>query len=124
MHGEWQNKTIQLGSITVLEEIVYQTASNLPMSRSSQRNLGGNRRGWWREFFLDHPGFLHRPVTSESHVSGKVKAYCKLCFNGLVFAEKERDRNLLQAGAISEVRLDSIIHDTCKDSFLHISAHY
>lgn len=51
-----------------------------------------NNRGWWRQHFHDHPKFAIKDP--ESTISGKVKVYCKVCFDkdiSSLLVEDDRD---------------------------------
>lgn len=51
-----------------------------------------NNWGWWRQHFHDHPKLTIKDP--DAYVSGKVKVYCKVCFDkdiSSLLVEDERD---------------------------------
>jgi hypothetical protein len=48
-------------------------------------------RGWWRDFFLDHPGLIARIPEAYTGVglSAKAKVYCAKCFDRDIAAVQE-----------------------------------
>ena len=48
-----------------------------------------NRRGWYRKYFYDHPGYIEND-TKALH-GDKVKVWCKLCFRDRIATEQRED---------------------------------
>jgi hypothetical protein len=84
------------------------------------------KRGWWRTFFHDHPGYVTRsPESTDS--SGKAKVWCKECFEARISTEMGLDERMVVAGTREMVRPRSVIEDMCESSTVlslaHISRH-
>lgn len=46
------------------------------------------RRAWHRQFFHDHPGYVHGD--RDAYAGDKVKVWCKQCFAQCLEEERER----------------------------------
>ena len=81
------------------------------MSHPPQRN-----RGWWREFFEDHPGLTAKTPDSYTNPNlarpDKQKVWCKPCFAKRIEDERARDRAELGTLRVA-VRDDNTIIQSC-----------
>ena len=75
------------------------------------------KRGWWREFFEDHPGLAAK--TAESYTNptlarpDKQKVWCKQCFARRIAEEQAHDEKEVAVGQRGSVRDGSTIRQTC-----------
>ncbi|GLB43959.1 putative protein of unknown function (DUF 659) [Lyophyllum shimeji] len=63
-------------------------------------------RGWWREYFYDHPKLASKdPIAFVgTGSSAKAKVYCKQCFNAHIAAAQLQDNTDVQLGRIVTAR--------------------
>ena len=76
----------------------YQTSCKLSCTHSPtmapNRQSATSNRGWWREYFLDHPGLKAKlpEVFTGTGSSAKAKVYCSKCFENNVSAVLSEDQ--------------------------------
>jgi hypothetical protein len=74
-------------------------------------------RGWWREYFEDHPGLKDKTPESFTNPSlarpDKQKVWCKQCFTRRIAAEKARDSEDINLGKRVSPRDEATIRNTC-----------
>jgi hypothetical protein len=58
------------------------------------RASAGNNRGWWRDYFVDHPGLKSKlpDASTGTGSSAKAKVYCSKCFESHVTAVLAEDQ--------------------------------
>jgi hypothetical protein len=82
------------------------------MSHPPQRN-----RGWWREFFEDHPGLTAKTSNSYTNPNlarpDKQKVWCKRCFAKRIADEKARNQVELASTLRVAARDDNTIIQSC-----------
>lgn len=84
-------------------------------SVTMSRNPPVKARSWWRAHFYDHPlAGPHPAADSPALVSGKVKVFCKLCFDHWVAEELTIDQRRVERGEIQAIRSREIIVAHCK----------
>jgi hypothetical protein len=59
-------------------------------------------RGWWRDYFHDHPQLSAKH--SDASVGGKAKVYCKKCFDYDLAAMQRKDQAEVVSGQRDHVR--------------------
>ncbi|KZT22970.1 hypothetical protein NEOLEDRAFT_1157439 [Neolentinus lepideus HHB14362 ss-1] len=74
------------------------------------------QRGWWRDYFYDHPEHKNRETNSAAYMSGKLIVWCKKCFDQCVSAELAADNLRVTSGIIPVARSPETI--TASPSFL------
>ena len=67
-------------------------------------------RGWWRNYFHDHPGYISKTPESKDS-SGKAKVYCMLCFEARIVSETAIDESMVAAETRDMVRSRQAIED-------------
>jgi hypothetical protein len=66
------------------------------------------KRGWWRAFFHDHPGYATKaPESTDS--GGKAKVWCMQCFETRIAGEIASDKKMVIAGTREAVRSRDVI---------------
>jgi hypothetical protein len=87
------------------------------------RASAGNNRGWWRDYFIDHPGLKAKlpDASTGTGSSAKAKVYCSKCFESHVTAVLAEDQ--LEVNAVpprrQTVRAVDNIETYCKHLRLH-----
>lgn len=80
------------------------------------------KRGWWREFFEDHPGLSTKAPESYTNPNAsrpdKHRVWCKQCFVRRIVDEQARDEKEIELGNRVSVRDESTIKNTCTCSVL------
>jgi hypothetical protein len=75
-----------------------------------------NSRGWWRDYFADHPGLrlkLPEAYTGTGQ-SAKDKVYCTKCLARDVTDVKQEDQVEIETGKRSNVRESAVIETHCQ----------
>ena len=93
------------------------TASEpLPMAHPPPRN-----RGWWREHFLDHPGYSSWSQDAFANplaCGDKFKVWCKLCFAVCIRDEQARDDAEVASGLHTSCQDWPTMENTCASTIL------
>ena len=80
------------------------------MSKNRKSN-----RSWWRELFIDHPGFAMKEdeafVASGSGATKASKVYCKLCLSADTDGILGQDLRAVAQGRITTVQSEATIQD-------------
>jgi hypothetical protein len=75
---------------------------------------------WWRELFLNHPGFASKDPSafakSGTGATTVSKVYCRLCFPVDVNRAMEEDIRAIAEGRINEVRSEAQIQSDCESN--------
>jgi len=60
---------------------------------------GTNSRGWWRDYFLDHPSLKAKQLGAYMGTgqSAKAKVYCSKCFESHIHAVAADDQQAVEA---------------------------
>ena len=75
-------------------------------------------RSWWREHFIDHPGFVMKAddafVPSGSGATRASKIYCKVCLSVDTGDIMEQDLHAVTQGRVITVRSEAMIQEYCE----------
>ena len=75
-------------------------------------------RSWWRESFVNHPGFTNKNseafVESGTGITKAMKVYCKECLLADINLILEEDIRAANEGRITTVRTEAAIEDHCE----------
>ena len=74
---------------------------------------GRSSRGWWRDYFHDHPLLSARPKNDTAWSGSLPKVYCKACFAHNLAEVRRRDELEVQSGLRVSVRENMAIEDLC-----------
>jgi hypothetical protein len=81
-------------------------------------------RGWWRDYFEDHPGLITKQPEAYTNpgTAAKVKVYCKQCLQSDISAVQQEDEEDIRWGNRLQMREISVImsHHTHYDLVLFI----
>ncbi|KAL7281578.1 hypothetical protein ACG7TL_004895 [Trametes sanguinea] len=72
-----------------------------------RKQTTGRTRGWWRQYFHDHPGASSRQ--EDAYLGDKTKVYCKECMQRHIVQLQALDQDELARGARAAVRSEESI---------------
>lgn len=109
--------TLPVSKLSTARITRFETLSATPsiaMPReASQKQSSGNTRGWWRDHFHDHPGYLSK--NTDALLPGmKNKVYCMNCMQYNIVEVQESDAKDVSAGTRSAVRSVEAITTYCE----------
>ena len=77
-----------------------------------------SNRSWWRELFINHPGFATKDngafIASESGATKASKVYCKSCLSADTNYVLGQDLHAVTRGRITTVRSEAAIQEHCE----------
>lgn len=96
----------------------------MPADRSrslpEHHRIQEGKRGWWREYFHDHPGFANKEPGSFNPSNQQPYVYCKKCMDLNIRQEREGDQLEVMNNLRPSVRTEESIKATRKFMRLHV----